>query len=168
MKKNTLVIGALIAFILLLASHACTRRVDQSPREINFDRNTCALCLMGLADPKYSAQSINTRGDVVWFDDLGCLIFWIEKPDWEKFEGENAVSYIADSETGEWLKVEEAWYTYGKQTPMGYGYSAIRNRVDSAIDYATTVQRIKDGITMREEFLKKKKMLHHDMQKESN
>jgi copper chaperone NosL len=163
MKKNATIVFTLITGIILLTSFACTRRVDQSPREINFDRNVCVLCLMGLADPKYSAQSINTRGDVVWFDDLGCLIFWMEKPGWEKFEGENAVSYIADSETGEWLKVEEVWYTFGKQTPMGYGYSAVKQKVDTAFDYATTVQRIKDGITMREEFLKKKKMLHHDM-----
>ncbi|MDO8896187.1 MAG: hypothetical protein Q7V19_00945 [Bacteroidales bacterium] len=161
MKILKIIIPVLIAVILLLASNACKRNVDQSPREIHFDRDICVLCLMGLADPKYSAQSINTRGDIVWFDDLGCLIFFMESPDWERFGGETAVSYIADSETGEWLKVEEAWYTYGKQTPMGYGYSAVKQKVDTAFDYPTTVKRIKEGVTMREEFLKNKKMLHH-------
>lgn len=156
MKKITLIL--LVIFISL----SCTRKVDQSPREINFDRDICANCLMGLADQKFSAQSINNRNEVVWFDDLGCLIQYQDSPDWQKFGGDQAVSYIGDSEHGGWIKVEEAWYVFGKPTPMGYGYSAISQKVDTAYNFSTTVQRIKDGFTMREEFLKKKKMLHHD------
>ncbi len=160
--KKFKILPLLIVLPIVLSLFGCARNIDQSPREINFDRDICVLCLMGLADQKYSAQSINTYGDVVWYDDLGCLIFYMESPDWEKFEGDEAVSYIADSQTGEWLRVEEAWYTYGDHTPMGYGYAAHKNKPDEAFDYATTRQRIIDGITMREDFLKEKKMLHHD------
>lgn len=154
-KVSFMVLG--IAFAL-----SCTRHVDQSPREINFDRDICANCLMGLADQKFSAQSINQRNEVVWFDDLGCLIQYQDSPDWQKFGGDDAVSYIGDSENGGWIEVENAWFVYGNPTPMGYGYSAISHQADTAFTFATTVQRIKDGLNMREEFLKKKKMLHHD------
>lgn len=149
--------------ILLIAGMACTRKVDQSPREINFDRDICATCLMGLADAKFSAQSINTRNEVVWFDDLGCLIAYMDSPDWTQFQGNEAVSYIADASTGAWLKVEEAWYVFGIDTPMGFGYAAYKDYQEGAFDFATTAQRIREGKSMREEFLKKKKMLHHDM-----
>lgn len=160
--KTLKIQGFILIFSLLATSISCTRNIDQSPRDINFDRDICVLCLMGLADQKYSAQSINSRGDVLWYDDLGCLIFYMESPDWERYGGDEAVSYIADSKTGEWLRVEEAWYTYGDQTPMGYGYAAHRHQSDSSYNYSTTRQRILDGLTMREDFLKKKKMLHHD------
>jgi len=98
---------------------------------------------------------------VIWFDDLGCLIAYMNNPDWEKFGGKDAVSYIGDSEHGGWIQVDKAWYVFGKPTPMGYGYSAIRQKVDTAYDFLTTIDRIKNGFTMREAFLKKKKMLQH-------
>ena len=158
MKKYTL----LIITFLLIAS-ACVRSVDQSPREINFDRDICINCLMGLADQKYSAQSINQRNEVIWYDDLGCLVEYMNTPDWENFGGDESVSYIGDAATGEWLRVEDAWYVYGADTPMGYGYAAHKDFREGAFDYGTTVQRIEDGVTMREDFLKQKKMLHHDM-----
>lgn len=152
----------LLAALLLIAS-ACTRTVDQSPREINFDRDICVNCLMGLADQKFSAQSINQRNEVIWYDDLGCLVEYMNSPDWAKYGGDEAVSYIGDAENGGWIRVEEAWYLYGIDTPMGYGYAAYKDFREGAFDFETTVERIENGITMREDFLKKKKMLHHDM-----
>ncbi|MBU1368053.1 MAG: hypothetical protein KJ578_13915 [Bacteroidetes bacterium] len=152
----------MIFMVAVFALSMCTRKVDQNPRDINFDRDICINCLMGLADQKFSAQSINMRNEVVWYDDLGCLIQYMDSPDWEKFGGDEAVSYIADASTGEWLRVEEAWYVYGINTPMGYGYAAYKDYREGAFDFATTAQRIRDGKSMREDFLKKKKMLHHD------
>lgn len=157
MKNYTLL---LVAFLLIAS--ACTRKVDQSPREINFDRDICVNCLMGLADQKFSAQSINQRNEVIWYDDLGCLVGYMNSPDWEKYGGSEAVSYIADAETGEWIRVEDAWYVYGVDTPMGYGYAAYKDNREGALDFETTMNRIEEGTTMREDFLKKKKMLHHD------
>jgi len=157
MKKS--IISALIALIIVAA---CSRKVDQGPREVNYDRDICVLCLMGIAERNYAAQSINTYGEVVWYDDIGCLVSFMNNEDWKKFDGDESVSWISDSETGEWIRVDLAWFTYGKQTPMGYGYSAHKEWSEGAFDFATTVQRIKDGVTMREEFLKNKKMLHHD------
>ncbi len=152
----------MILFLASLALTFCTRKVDQSPREINFDRDICVACLMGLADAKFSAQSINMRNEVVWYDDLGCLIEYMDSPDWEKFGGNEAVSYIADASTGEWIRVEDAWYVYGIDTPMGYGFAAYKDYSEGAFDFATTAQRIRDGLSMREDFLKKKKMRHHE------
>jgi copper chaperone NosL len=118
---------------------------------------------MGLADQKFSAQSINLRNEVLWYDDLGCLVEYMKSPDWETYGGKDAVSWIGDAATGEWLRVEDAWYVFGVDTPMGYGYAAYKENREGAFDFETTVQRINDGLTMREDFLEKKKMLHHDM-----
>lgn len=160
MKKH---LNLLIILSGIIVVSACTRTADQTPREINFDRDICINCLMGLADQKFSAQSINMRNEVLWYDDLGCLVEYMKSPDWESYGGEDAVSYIGDAATGEWLRVEDAWYVYGVDTPMGYGYAAYKEKKEGAFDFETTVQRINDGFTMREDFLEKKKMLHHDM-----
>jgi len=152
----------LIVIFLIFVLNSCHHEPDQSARQINWDRDICATCLMGLADQKYSVQSINLREEVMWFDDLGCLVAIMATPDWEQFDGKHARIWIGDSETGEWIDAEKAWYTFGDHTPMGYGYSAHLQKVDSAFDYQTTMDRIRNGLTMREDFLKKKKMMHHE------
>ena len=147
--------------VILFSIVSCNYEVDQSPRELNWDRDICVNCLMGMADQKYSVQSINMHGEVLWYDDLGCLIEYMGSPDWEKYEGENAISWIGDCETGEWLDVKKAWYRYGDRTPMGYGYGALKNQGDSTYNFEETVQRIRDGKTMRDAFIKEKKMDMH-------
>ena len=151
----------IIAISILFVAFACSHTVDQSPREINWDRDICVNCLMGMADQKYSVQSINMYGEVLWYDDLGCLIEYMGSDDWAKYEGENAISWIGDCETGEWIDVEKAWYRYGDRTPMGYGYGALKNKGDSTYSFETTVKRIHDGLTMREAFIKSKNMDMH-------
>lgn len=153
----------IIVIFSLITLFSCVPKTDYKAKEINWDRDICALCLMGLAEKEYSAQSINQYGEVIWFDDLGCLIYYKEGEDWKRFAEEGAVkSWIGDCETGAWIEVEKAFYRYGDRTPMGYGYGALKNNIgDSLFDYETTVKRIKDGITMREAFLEQKKMLGH-------
>jgi hypothetical protein len=144
---------------LLITAFACNHEADQSPREINWDRDVCVNCLMGLADQKYSVQAINEYEDVVWFDDLGCLVQYMDTEDWKKFGGDGAKLWIGDCETGKWLDVKKAWYRYGDRTPMGYGYGALEEKADSTYDFETVVQRIHDGVTMKEAFIKEKKMM---------
>ena len=152
-----------VVVFAVIALFSCNREADYSPREINWDRDICVLCLMGLAEQEYSAQSINQWGEVLWYDDLGCFIFFYGSDDWKRFAGDGPVkTWIGDCETGEWLEVEKAWYRYGDRTPMGYGYGALKDNVgDSLYDYETTVKRIKEGKTKRKAFLEEKKMLGH-------
>lgn len=149
----------IIFIILLFAAFACGHEPDQSPRKINWNRDVCVNCLMGVTDQKYAVQAINKYEDVLWFDDLGCLIQYMGTDDWKKFGGPEAKIWIGDCETGEWLDARKAWYRYGDHTPMGYGYGALKEKNDSTYSFETVVQRIHDGITMREKFLKEKKMM---------
>lgn len=148
----------IILLTVFLFALACSRDVDYSPREINWDRDICEVCLMGLAEKKYSVQAINDKGKVIWFDDLGCLVEFFDSPDWERFKGEKTKIWIGNCETGEWINAREAHYRFGDKTPMGYGYGALSEPNDSTYTFEETVERIRQGKTNRKEFLEKKKM----------
>ena len=156
-----------LPFVLLLLAAACTHAPDYSPRKINYDRDICAQCLMGIADQQYAVQAINSYGDVLWFDDIGCLHEYMKSPDWKKFTGGKKVQiWVGDSEhKGKWLDAEKAYYNFGKHTPMGYGYSAVAQPNDSTYTFQQMFKRIDEGKTMREEFLKEHKMMGKGMKK---
>ena len=61
----------LLILPILLLAFACNHEINQGPREINWDRDICINCLMGLADQKYSVQSINKHEEVIWFEEIG-------------------------------------------------------------------------------------------------
>ena len=132
--------------------------MDTTPRNINFDRDACVTCLMGIAEKNYAVQAINPRGKTIWFDDIGCFVEYLDDANWKKFkiDGEPVV-WIADADTGEWLNIYKAFYRFGDRTPMGYGYGASKEKKEGYFDYNTTVQRIKEGKTKRDEFKKLKK-----------
>ena len=117
---------------------------------------------MGLADQKYSVQAINNYEEVLWFDDIGCLVEYEKTETWINWGGDTSQVWIGDCETGEWIDAKKAFYRYGDRTPMGYGYGALKENVgDSCYDYKTTVKRIEDGLTMRKEFIEDKQMMGH-------
>jgi len=149
-----------IVFVtLVLFAFACKPETDFSPRKVNFDRDICALCLMGVSNQSYSVQSINKWNKVIWFDDLGCFVNYKTTEDWKRFAGDAKVqSWIGDCETGKWIDVEKAFYRFGDRTPMGYGYGALSQANDTTYDYLTTVQRIENGESLRDSFMKMHKM----------
>ncbi len=156
-----------IFFLILIALvFSCNSEVDYTPRKINFDRDACFVCNMGLTDQRYNVQAINKYGEVHWYDDLGCLAEDIRGEGWKKWDGETAVIWIGDASKGNvetnWIDAQKAFYTYGEHTPMGYGYAAHEAKPEGeSFDFATTLKRINEGKTMREKFVKEKKMLNH-------
>jgi hypothetical protein len=153
------------ATIMAVILAGCVGEPDYSAREINWDRDICINCLMGLAEKEYSVQAINDHSEVLWFDDIGCLTEYMKHDDWKRFAGEGEVKiWVGHCETGEWIDAEQAWFRYGDRTPMGYGYGALSAPNDSTFTYEETMMRIRQGYTKRGKFLKDKKMLdnHHD------
>ena len=149
--KNVLI---LIATIFVIS---CNSSVDMTPRKVNFDRDVCKTCLMGIAERNYAVQAINPRGKVLWFDDIGCFVEYQKDPNWKKFIADGTPKvWIADADTGEWIDIYKAYYRFGDRTPMGYGYGALKDKKDGYFDYKNTVKRIKQGKTKRDEFKKMK------------
>ncbi len=155
-----------IPVIVLMLAVSCTHAPDYSPRRINYERDICAQCLMGIADSLWAVQAINAQGDVLWFDDIGCLNEYMKTPNWKKFKDDGKVKiWVGNTEKGGWIDATKAYYNFGRHTPMGYGYSAVSTPNDSTYTFQQVLRRIDEGKTMREEFLEKHKMMGKGMKK---
>ena len=162
MKKTILFL-----FVSLLMVLSCSQKVNFKPRAINFDRDDCHVCRMGLTDQRYNVQAINEFGEVRWYDDIGCLAEDMRNTDsWNQWKGSKVQFWIGDASKentpDNWIDARKAFYDYGKkETPMGYGYAAYAQKpaVDSVFTFEEVLERIDSGKTMREAFIKKKKML---------
>ena len=160
MKKLTLLLGILILF------NSCKQEVNFEAHDINFDRDVCFVCLMGLTDQRYNAQSINEYGEVHWYDDIGCLAEEMrDTTTWNQWKGNKVRFWIGDASKGNdpsnWIDAETAFYDYGKHTPMGYGYSAYAEKpdADTLYNFKKVLQRINNGKTMREGFIQEKMLM---------
>lgn len=160
-------LGILLGILLLF--NACNKTTSYEARDINFDRDVCHVCLMGLTDQRYNAQSINEFGEVHWYDDIGCLAEEMRDTNtWNKWKGNKVKYWIGDASKGNdpsnWIDAEIAFYDYGKHTPMGYGYSAYADKpaVDSIFTFEEVLVRINEGKTMRENFIQEKMLMMKD------
>lgn len=163
MKK----IIAIVVLVSLLSS--CKHKENFEPRDINFDRDVCFICLMGLTDQRYNAQAINEFGEVHWYDDIGCLAEEMrDTATWNQWKGAKVRFWIGDASKGNdilnWIDAETAFYDYGKHTPMGYGYSAYFEKptADSIFTFNEVISRINKGLTMRESFIQEKMLMMKD------
>lgn len=122
---------------------ACSGEIDTSPKEVKFDREVCERCKMIISVRNYAAQTIDPHtGKRYYWDDIGCAILWFDEKNiaWE----EEAITYVTDVKTGEWLNAKKAYYTQGAITPMNFGFSAHKEpqvEVEN-YDYATVRDRV--------------------------
>lgn len=65
----------IFGFTMMLAASAC----NIEPRPINFGTDGCHTCKMILMDPTFGAEMVTTKGKIFFFDDVNCLIEFMDK-----------------------------------------------------------------------------------------
>jgi len=111
----------------------CEKKITTDVHEVHWDRDMCKRCAMVVSDRKHTVQVINSKdGRSYMFDDIGCWVLWVqeEKIPWEK----EAVIWITDGNTGEWINARTAFYNTENITPMAYGFMAHKNKEDIRSD----------------------------------
>lgn len=91
------------------------------PEAINPDVDACAVCNMSIIEEAYATQLIDKTGTAYKFDDIGCMIKFLQDEKGKKLEISDR--YVRDEETMEWVHMEDAYYVYHPDnvTPMAYG-----------------------------------------------
>jgi len=105
--------------LLLLISLLLLAACSVEPRAINYGEDVCHHCKMKLMDPHYGAEVVTKKGKIYIFDDVNCLMSFLES---EEIEEENIQHLlITDYENPETLTdATLAFYLKSDQfkTPM--------------------------------------------------
>lgn len=128
---------ALLAITLVAITVAFVRfnraTLPEGPVPVVWDGEVCAHCKMHVGDPRFAAQLQTTAGDVLNFDDPGCLFDYLHA-------NEAAVHalYFRNHESDGWLSGAEAGFLSVEDSPMGYGIRAVPKSTPGAqgIDWA--------------------------------
>jgi len=126
MKKYSSLIFIFFS-VVFLTFIGCEKKEIGQVEKIHWDRDMCERCKMAISERKFAFEIINSQsGKVYKFDDIGCGVLWLEEEEipWEK----NAMMWVTDASTGEWINARSAYYTDDSITPMAYGFAAYSNK----------------------------------------
>lgn len=120
MKKAVALVSlAVIAVLGIGLSLSWLERAPSGPVEPVWDFERCAHCGMHLAERPYAAQLHDDSGEVVFFDDPGCLLLWRAET------GSTGTSYFHHAEEERWIAESDAVFVSAEQTPMGWGLAVV-------------------------------------------
>ncbi|MCP3872583.1 MAG: hypothetical protein GY699_05420 [Desulfobacteraceae bacterium] len=162
MKTKWIIKNGIFLIVSLLLLLGCSQgNKEQLPSNFVWDREVCEECKMAVSDPHYAAQVIDPKGKPHYFDDIGCLVFWLKKHPMQDKER----SWVNDFKTTEWIDVKKANWKYGDpRTPMGYGFAATLSEVENAVNFETVTEWMLSGKNLAN----KNKKKHHAGKKMDN
>ena len=149
------VIGAIMILLLMLGSDEGARYVYKGntayqPVEIKPKEYQCIECNMDVEALEYSAQVITPEGDTYFFDDIGCVVLWLEN---RTVKVQKVITRVLDSDR--WIEAEKAWYTRTAPSPMGYGFAAYEKKRENLISYEEMKVLMLQGKNLHDPFVKK-------------
>lgn len=136
--------------LLLLPFLAGCFEEPTGPAEIRYDRDVCEICRMIISDPRFAAQVRGGEHMDVWkFDDIGDALHWLKEQPWR--DDPKTEIWVTDYDhPGEWLDARKAHYVSGVVSPMDYGFGAVGDSRDGAVDFAAMQAAvIERGLTSR-------------------
>lgn len=151
----TIVIAVIVILLLSLGTDEGARYVHKGnlsyqPVAIKEKEYQCSECSMDIEALEYSAQIITSKGDTYFFDDIGCVVLWLEN---RTIETQKVITRTLD--TGKWIEVNKAWYTRIAPSPMGYGFAAYEEKKGGFISYEEMRLLMLQGKHLHDPFVKK-------------
>jgi copper chaperone NosL len=141
---STTIIKVLLLAVALVAAVVAFVRFNQvtlaeGAVPVVWDTEVCAHCKMHVGDPRFAAQLQTTEGDVLNFDDPGCLFDYLQSNE----ATIHALHFRNHLEDG-WLSDAEVGFLPVDDSPMGYGIRAVPKGTPDAqgIDWAKS--RVQD------------------------
>jgi hypothetical protein len=157
---NILTIGIVIAvIIILLVSFGSSEgnkyvyKGNTAHQSINIKvkEYQCSECNMDIERLEYAAQIISKNGNTYFFDDIGCVVLWLEN------HSPDIHSMLTQTlDTHQWIDVKKAWYSRIAPSPMGYGFAAVENKKEGLIGYEEMKLLMLQGKNLHDPFVKKK------------
>jgi copper chaperone NosL len=96
---------------------------------IVWDGEVCGHCKMHVGDPRFAAQLQTLEGEVINFDDPGCLFDYLHS-----HEASVHALYFRNYAEDGWLAESEVGFLPVEDSPMGYGIRAVPKQTPEARD----------------------------------
>jgi len=115
------------AIIVLLALESCS---NHEPKPIKLNIDNCDFCMMTIADIRFGAELITDKGRVYKFDDLKCMLKYMNENNNQKVSKYYISKYTGNNEL---INAESAFYIFSEQikSPMRGNYAAFSNAEDA-------------------------------------
>jgi len=83
----------------------------------------CSFCRMAISEHRYAAQLLDNEGQAFKFDDIGCLVNFMQR---NNIDGKTGARFVMDFDERIWIKGEDAYYVKSSEitTPMSGGVIA--------------------------------------------
>ncbi len=109
-------------------------------------------CAMTIESEINSAQAISPSGKTWFFDDVGCLMKWLE----DKSFKDEAILWVYAKDSKTWIDAKKAWYVLTDKTPMKYGFGAREKRGKNSIDFEQMQLKMLRGENLTDPRVRKK------------
>jgi copper chaperone NosL len=105
------------AILVVFAVAAACGAGPTRPASLNGANDACRHCRMAVSNQRFAAQIVAPGEEPLFFDDIGCLSTYVQQT---PGLARDAVAYVADHRTGEWVPAGTAIFTSvpGLDTPM--------------------------------------------------
>ena len=113
--------------------------LPEGPVEVVWDREVCGHCKMHVGDPRFAAQLQTEVGDVLSFDDPGCMFEYLSKHDVTVH-----ALYFRNHVGDGWLSEAEAGFLPVDDSPMGFGIRAVPADTPDAKDIEWARRRVSE------------------------
>ena len=159
--KNRLTPGFfyLIVFSLFFVFTGCEKsndahehNYDKKPLEFQLGAVKCPQCRMPIVTLNNSVQIISSDGKTYFFDDVGCMVLWIED---NKGMLDKLVIWVYAHDTKQWINAKKAYYSLTDRTPMRYGFGAYENTQENLISFEKMRLRMLRGLTLKDPKIRK-------------
>ena len=151
-----IVIAVIVILFLALGNEEGARYVYKGNKthqivQIKPKEYQCSECNMDVEKLEYAAQIITENGDTYFFDDIGCVVLWLEshQPVITKMLTQTLDTHL-------WIDAKKAWYSRIAHDPMGYGFAAVETKKENLVNYAEMRTLMLQGKNLHDPFVKKK------------
>jgi len=143
MKKSvTPVLIVLILIVIIVTLFVSMGKVQQMivvqegnteflPIEMAVSQYQDSECGMLIDDLNFASQVIAPDGKTWFFHDHGGMAAWLKTRPFES----DAVIWVHDLDSGNWINGRTAWYSRTDDTPMLYGFGAYQTKQDGFINF---------------------------------
>lgn len=97
---------------------------DKKPLPVKFGKYLCSDCGMMIKSLKYSSQVITPSGKTFFFDDIGCMVRWLDR---QSFKDKVKI-WVYTLDTKRFIDPQKAWFVRAESTPIGYGFGAYESK----------------------------------------